>query len=245
MSRTEAFKLESALNPNGDWSFNSVKSRTLPEIVAEKIVDAILAGQLRPGERLVEQKLSAQFGIGQPTLRAALQNLEHQGFTRKRGNRGTYVTQFTEVDVRKNLEVRIVLEAVAVEKASQNITAADESELRESIRQMEESAKRFDRAGFHKADVAFHQKLWKLSDNSYLESALGGVIFSLFAFMLVDRKPLDQVLTHVAQQHFDILDGLLTRDPRAAREAFMKTTLGFWHDYHGVDTPDSSSASST
>jgi DNA-binding GntR family transcriptional regulator len=208
--------------------------------VAEKIVDAILAGQLRPGERLVEQKLSAQFGIGQPTLRAALQNLEHQGFTRKNGNRGTYVTQFSEEDVRKNLEVRVVLEALAVEKAALTITPRDERELRETIRQMEESAKRFDRAGFHKADVAFHQKLWKLSDNPYLESALGGVIFSLFAFMLVDRKPLDEVLTHVAQQHLGILEGVLSRDPRAAREAFMQTTLGFWREYHGVEAlPDS------
>jgi DNA-binding GntR family transcriptional regulator len=227
--------VDSALPQNEEWSFNSVKPRTLPEIVAEKIVDAILAGQLRPGERLVEQKLSAQFGIGQPTLRAALQNLEHQGFTRKNGNRGTYVTQFTEDNVRKNLEVRVVLEALAVEKAAQNITAADERELRETIHQMEESAKRFDRSGFHKADVVFHQKLWRLSHNPYLESALSGVIFSLFAFMLVDRKPLDEVLTHVARQHSDILDGVLTRDPQIARKSFLKTTLGFWRDYHGVD----------
>lgn len=220
---------------NGDWEFGNVKSRTLPEIVAEKILEAILAGKLKPGERLVEQKLSSQFGIGQPTLRAALQNLEHQGFARKNGNRGTYVTQFTKEDIRKNLEVRVVLEALAVEKAAQNIQPSDEQDLQDTISRMEDSAKRFDRAGFHKADVAFHQKLWKLSDNPYLQSALESVIFSLFAFMLVERKPLDEVLTNVARQHREILNGVLTRDPKAAREAFIQTTRGFWRDYHGVE----------
>ena len=41
-----------------------VRFPSLPEAVAEKLREAVLAGQLKPGERLLEQKLAAGFGIG-------------------------------------------------------------------------------------------------------------------------------------------------------------------------------------
>src|SRR6058998_1823102 len=79
---------------------------SLPEAVAQKLRDAILAGQLKPGERLVEQKLAANLGIGQPTLREALKELEFQGFVRKSPKKGTYVTELTPEDFRQIQEVR-------------------------------------------------------------------------------------------------------------------------------------------
>lgn len=182
----------------------------------------------------MEQKLSTQFGVGQPTLREALQTLERQGFVRKNGNRGTYVTDFSEDDVRKNLEVRIVLEALAVQRAAINLTQEGAQELEQIIQTMQTCAERFERSAFHKADVAFHLALWKLADNAFLLAALERVTFSLFAFMLADRQPLDTVFKNVVQQHRDILDGVLTRNPEAAHDAFVQATVGFWQKHHGV-----------
>src|SRR5260370_41966812 len=99
-----------------------VRFPSLPEAVAEKLREAVLAGQLRPGERLLEQKLAAGFGIGQPTLREALKELEFQGFVRKSPKKGTYVTELTTEDFRKIQEVRMALEVVAIERAARNIT---------------------------------------------------------------------------------------------------------------------------
>lgn len=215
-------------------SFGLVRSPRTSDLIAEQLREAILISKLRPGERLVEQKLSAQFGVGQPTLREALQTLERQGFVRKNGNRGTYVTNFSEDDVRKNLEVRIVLEALAVQRAAVNLTEKGAQELEQIIQTMQSSAERFERSAFHKADVAFHLALWKLADNAFLFAALERVTFSLFAFMLAERQPLDAVFENVVQQHRDILDGVLTRNPEAAHEAFVKATMDFWQKHHGV-----------
>jgi DNA-binding GntR family transcriptional regulator len=64
------------------------RAPSLPEAVADKLREAILSDRLRPGQRLVEHKLAARFGIGQPTLREALRELEAQGFVRKSQKRG-------------------------------------------------------------------------------------------------------------------------------------------------------------
>jgi DNA-binding GntR family transcriptional regulator len=214
--------------------FRTVRGPTIPEVIASRLRDAIFAGGIAPGERLIEQKLAALFSVGQPTVREALRELEIQGFVRKRGNRGTYVTRFSAEDIRQRHEVRMALEAMAVEKAARNITAQDAAQLEALQSQMEAMAKRFDRASFHRLDMAFHRKIWQCANNEYLALMLERVTFSLFAFQLVERKPGDPVMRHVAEQHRQILDALLTRDPAAAEEGFRRATEGFWRRHQHV-----------
>jgi DNA-binding GntR family transcriptional regulator len=232
-------KLKNNPSPATSYSdgLGTIRTRTIPDLVAEQLRDAILNGTLKPGERLVELKLCAHFGIGQPTVREALRELEIQGFVRKSANRGTYVTEFSEEDVRKILELRVALEAFAIEKAAARISGDDARELRGIIDEIDASAAKFDRAALHRADVVFHQKIWAVAGNEYLQAALERIVFSLFAFMLVGRAPADSMMKHVARQHREILKGLETHDPKTAREHFIRSTLSLWREDHGIDLP--------
>jgi DNA-binding GntR family transcriptional regulator len=108
---------------------------TTSEAAAQAIRDAVLTGALKPGERLIEEKLAHSLGIGQPTLREALKELEYQGFVRTSRKRGTYVLSFTQDDLRKILEVRIVLEALAIECATLRVSLGSGVEPIQSKRQ--------------------------------------------------------------------------------------------------------------
>ena len=213
-----------------------LRYQSVPEAVAEQLRDAILTGKLKPGERLVEQKLASSLGIGQPTLREALKELEYQGFVRKAPKKGTYVTLLSEEDFRNILEVRMALEVLAVEKAARNTTEPAAREMEESVKAMEAAARTFDLASFHKSDITFHRNLWELTGNPYLGIALERVAFGLFAFVLLQRErdSINEFLASV-EQHKQILAGLRTRDPKRAREAFIQNTLQFWNEYHQVD----------
>src|SRR5881296_1234514 len=139
MARTTHF-----VSAMADERLTPMRFPSLPEAVAEKLREAVLAGQLKPGERLVEQKLAASLGIGQPTLREALKELEFQGFVRKSPKKGTYVTQLTKEDFRQILEVRMTLEVLAIEHAARNMSKEAGQELEEIVRRMESSAQKFD-----------------------------------------------------------------------------------------------------
>ncbi|MFN3325174.1 MAG: GntR family transcriptional regulator [Bryobacteraceae bacterium] len=219
-----------------DSDFREIRFQSVPETVVENIRQAILNGRLRPGERLVEQKLAASLRIGQPTLREALKELEHQGFVRKIPKRGTYVTTLTRQDYREILEVRLVLEALAVEKAVPNLSDQIAAELARIVAAMESSAAELDLAEFHANDIAFHRTLWNLCGNRYLAAALERIAFALFAFVLLQREPssVNEFLDS-ARQHRQILAGLCSGDPAIARQAFIESTLHFWNHHHGTN----------
>src|ERR1700722_16455736 len=103
--------------------------QTAPQAAAQAIRESIISGELRGGHRLIEQKWAARLGIGQPTLREALQELEHQGLLRKVHQRGTYVAQLSSEDFRLIQEVRIPLEAIAIGAAAENFPPEADREL--------------------------------------------------------------------------------------------------------------------
>src|ERR1700682_2930262 len=91
---------------------------TLRQQIAEKIREAILRGDLKPGERIVERKLAAQFGASLTAIREALITLESEGFIDKKPNSSTFVMNLSFEDAEKILQLRRILEAYAFEEAS-------------------------------------------------------------------------------------------------------------------------------
>ena len=198
--------------------------------------NAITCGTLKPGERLVEQKLAAKLGIGQPTLREALKHLEYEGFVRKVPQRGTYVTKLGEEDYRKVMEVRILLEGFAVALAARKFNAQAEAEIAGLVEKMAKATSHSDFAGFHEQDVAFHRKIWELAGNEYLTKALESITFPVFAFALLDFRPnLSKSRQAAVQQHEGILAGLRSHDPIKARQAFIDHTLHYWNETYNLD----------
>ena len=212
-------------------ALSPVRVRSLPEAVAEQMRSAILDGHLKPGERLVEQKLADLFGIGQPTIREALKELEYQGFVRKLPNRATYVTDLSPSDMGKMFEVRMALETLAVERAARNITPSGLAQLRQFLEAMAKAAKIFDLSAFHQSDVAFHRALWEISGNEHLSATLDRITFALFAFVLLKHHDVKDGYSAAVKQHQQILDAVATNDPVKASRIFQEVTVGYWRRY--------------
>jgi DNA-binding GntR family transcriptional regulator len=93
----------------------TISVQTAPQAAAQTLREAILSGELKGGgDRILEQHWSNRLAIGQPTLREAIRELEHQGLVRKTQQRGTYVTKLGPEDYQRILEVRLPLEPLAV-----------------------------------------------------------------------------------------------------------------------------------
>ncbi|HUZ93521.1 MAG TPA: GntR family transcriptional regulator [Edaphobacter sp.] len=213
---------------------------TAPQAAAQAIRESIISGELSGGERIIEQKWAVRLGIGQPTLREALNELTHQGLLRKVPARGTYVTQLSPEDYRLIQEVRIPLEAIAIGKAAENFTPEADAELTALVTAMTGTGMAAtDVRHFHDCDVAFHRTIWELAGNEYLRDTLESVTFRLFVFSVVGRWPgnsnaLSERLAAV-QQHHSILEGLRSRNKDTARQVFVKQTVHYWNTQYGLD----------
>ncbi len=212
--------------------------QTAPQAAAAALREAIISGQLKKGERILEQKWSTMLGIGQPTLREAMRELEHQGLLRKLHQRGTYVAELSPDDYRQILEVRIPLESLAIGLAAERMSTAQAAELTAIVEQMDTTVADNDVRRFHDLDVMFHRKIWEIAGNPYLQSVLETITFRLFVFAIVGRwqdNP-DAIgeRRDAVSQHVGILEGLKSRNAARAREAFVDCTVKYWNETYDI-----------
>src|SRR5215510_723696 len=92
--------------------------------------DAILRGEIRPGDAIVESRIAQQLGAGVPLVREALIELEHRGYVQKAPYKGTTVTKLERHHVEQIFRLRVELETLAIEWAKESVKPADLAHLR-------------------------------------------------------------------------------------------------------------------
>lgn len=198
--------------------------------VIRAMKDAILAGTIEPGASIVESKIAQQLGAGVPLIREALIELEHQGFVQRTPYKGTTVTKLSPADVKRIFALRVELEALAIEWAKDHTTQADLDFLRQNIRKMEEAAKMLDLPQFYESDLAFHRKIWSLSNNPYLVDALERLVVPLFAFFVMKTSRQQKSYEESACMHAKIVEALPVKSAVELREMFREYLSSWEHD---------------
>ena len=111
----------------------------LRDVVFRTLRQAILTGEMKPGERLLEIHLANKLGVSRTPIREAIRMLELEGLVIMVPRRGAQVAQITEKSMSDVLEVRCALDVLAVELACERITAEAVEELREACREFEKA----------------------------------------------------------------------------------------------------------
>jgi DNA-binding GntR family transcriptional regulator len=200
--------------------FERLTTFSLRDRIAEKVRDAILSGSLQEGQRLVERKLATELGASLTAVREALIELEMEGFITKHRNAATYVTKLSLEDAEKIFALREVLERFAFEQAAQLSDAAGMEHLENLYRQMTAAARAEDYKLFLQRDYAWHEAVWQMSGNEYLQLALKRLLVPLYAFSAIRiarHGTFD--LIRDAESHLPILEALKAHDPERARSS--------------------------
>jgi DNA-binding GntR family transcriptional regulator len=201
--------------------FEKLPADSLRGRIARQIREAILNGNLREGERLVERKLATALGASLTAVREAMIELEAEGFLTKTPNSATHVTTLSRAQAEKVFAVRRVVEGLAVEEACRVAGPERVAGLERAAREMMEHARTRDSRSFNRADMCFHQALWQAAENEYLEIALKRALMPYFAFGAIRISSQDSAdLDRDASLHMAIVEAIRRRDPEAARRAY-------------------------
>jgi DNA-binding transcriptional regulator YhcF (GntR family) len=103
--------------PDTVAAFEPLDTESLASRIADRIVDAVAAGTLAPGQRLVEAEIAAALGVSRMPLREALKLLEAQGIVSVTPRRGSFVVPFDERRIGQICEARLALERLALRRA--------------------------------------------------------------------------------------------------------------------------------
>jgi len=141
-------------------SINSIR-------ITKEIEEAILSGQLKPRERLIEMDLISQFGVSRTVIREALKRLEAKGLIRTTPYRGAVVADLTTDEIEEIYFIRAELEKIAARLVLEHITQKEIQNLKKVSKEVE----RHLREKTHQMvdmDSEFHRMIFRACLNSYL-----------------------------------------------------------------------------
>ena len=153
-----------------DTNFEVNMNEYLPlrDVVFNTLRQAILRGELKPGERLMEIQLANKLGVSRTPIREAIRKLELEGLVLMIPRKGAEVADITEKSLRDVLEVREALEELAVRLACDKIKEEELEELKEAAQEFKETLDCEDVTRFAEADVKFHDIIYRTTDNERL-----------------------------------------------------------------------------
>ncbi|MEW1821496.1 GntR family transcriptional regulator [Arthrobacter sp. NPDC080031] len=181
----------------------------------ERIKQAIVSGDLKPGEPLVETALAEWCEVSRTPIREALTRLEQDGIV-VRTDRGLMVRDDSPEDVLDLYETRIVLEATAARVASERRTFHDLLQMRELADHMK-TMDTSDPQAMAAANDRFHRSVWRASHNRSLVDLLDRLSLHLGRYPATTLS-FPGRWERANDQHSAILDAIEARDGDLAAE---------------------------
>lgn len=175
-------------------SLKLVKTETLREQVENHLREAIVSGQLKAGEKLIERELCEMLGVSRPSLREALRRLEAEKLIVNVPHRGPVVASITLEEARDLYALRRLLESYAAHEFTRLATDAEIRQLADAVKQLRRAGAKNSRKGVLSAKASFYGILMAGCRNALVSEILGGLLsrVSLLrstSLMLPDRLP--------------------------------------------------------
>ena len=154
----------------------------LRDVVFNTLRQAILRGELKPGERLMEIQLANKLGVSRTPIREAIRKLELEGLVLMIPRKGAEVAEITEKNLRDVLEVRGALEELAVQLACDRIDKDGIRNLKKAAKEFEATLDSDDITQIAGADVAFHDIIYLATDNRRLIQLLNNLREQMYRY---------------------------------------------------------------
>ena len=204
-----------------DFSVNMNEYLPLRDVVFNTLRQAILKGELKPGERLMEIALAERLGVSRTPIREAMRKLEQEGLVVMIPRRGAQVANITEKDLNDVLEVRIALENVAIEKACARMTEEEMRRLWLAAKEFEHTIAEGNLVKLAEADVAFHEVIYQASDNKRLNQVLNNLREQMYRYRVEYLKD-ETIYPRLLKEHKDIAESLRRKDKSRSSETMRE-----------------------
>ena len=189
----------------------------LRDVVFHTLREAILKGELKPGERLMELQLASKLGVSRTPIREAIRMLELEGLAVTFPRKGAEVAKMTEKDMEDVLQIRRALDELAVGLACDNMTEEKLEQLYKAMIRFEESTRSGDVKQTAQTDMEFHEVIYEAADNPKLVNMLNNLREQMYRYRVEYLKN-DDVYPRLIEEHKKIYEGLKQKDKETVVE---------------------------
>ncbi|MBR2038354.1 MAG: GntR family transcriptional regulator [Lachnospiraceae bacterium] len=190
----------------------------LRDVVFNTLRQAILTGELKPGERLMEIHLANKLGVSRTPIREAIRKLELEGLVTMIPRRGAEVAQITGKSLQDVLEVRRSLDALCAELACERISDGEIAALEAACKEFEEATYTRDARVIAAADVALHDIIIKATNNNRLVQLVNNLAEQMYRYRFEYIKDYS-MHGRLVEEHRVIFEAIRKKDKVTAAAA--------------------------
>lgn len=193
--------------------FTVIRDEYMPlrELVFATLRQAILKGELNPGERLMEIQLAEKMGVSRTPIREAIKKLADEGLVTLIPRKGAVVAGISQKMLTDVLQVRMTLEKMAYECAFKNFKDKDREALEEAEKNFEAAVKEGDIVKITEADEKFHFAIYDAADNDKLSELLQSLKENMYRYRMEYVKDVNARKVLI-DEHRMIYDSFINRD---------------------------------
>lgn len=201
-----------------DFTVNMNEFLPLRDVVFNTLRRAILTGELKPGERLMEIHLANRLGVSRTPIREAIRKLELEGLVTMIPRRGAEVAQITEKSLQDVLEVRRALDALCAELACDRITDEGKAALKKACDGFAAATKAGEIVDIAAADVALHDIIVQATGNQRLISLINNLSEQMYRYRFEYIKD-ESGHENLVSEHRMIYESIMRGDKEGAAAA--------------------------
>lgn len=190
----------------------------LRDVVFNTLRQAILTGDLKPGERLMEIHLADKLGVSRTPIREAIHKLELEGLVTIIPRRGAEVAQITEKSMNDVLEVRRALDALCAELACDRISEKELDDLKAACDHFELTTHTRDLKKIAQADVALHDIIVQATGNRRLIQLINNLSEQMYRYRFEYIKD-NSRHEMLVEEHRIIYQSIVRKDKETAAAA--------------------------
>ncbi|MCH5281819.1 MAG: GntR family transcriptional regulator [Lachnospiraceae bacterium] len=190
----------------------------LRDVVFNTLRQAILTGELKPGERLMEIHLADRLGVSRTPIREAIRKLELEGLVTMIPRKGAQVAKITEKNLKDVLEVRRALDVLTVKLACDRMDEETKAELLKACDEFAGVVKKNDTKDITESDVRFHDIILKSTGNDRLLQLVNNLAEQMYRYRLEYIKD-SAYHDRLVKEHEAIYQAIIDGDKEKAAKA--------------------------
>ena len=199
-------------NFNGFIENKLSRRKTMPEVIAERLKESIINGELKGGQQLKQDEIAKSFNVSLIPVREALRILEVQGLVKIFPNKGAIVSEFSVNEVEEIFDIRILLEKGALEYAIDNLDDKDIEYAEYILSKMDDLV---DEEHLSELNLQFHNVLYNASKKEILLELIRDMHIKVERYMRIYLLNMGYHKTS-QDEHYKMLEACRYRDKKLA-----------------------------
>ena len=188
---------------------------------AAVLEEAILCGDMRPGDRLPVAQIAEEFNVSLTTVHEALLMLENQGLVVNRPRQGAFCNAFVGPRRYELCQARALLESFAVTCGLDQIDANFIARLQALLEEMRACTLPQDLPNLIRIDLAIHEAIIELADSQRIFELWSGLSGQIGALIMRSTEQQASATSDIVGLHQELIDALTTGDMDLARRTIV------------------------